>query len=416
MRNNRLLDLNPLAIVLAEKNKEVQRLISQSKAVSSRLAWYYDFDLERSEQSEKSILEQICALKSLLTDEQSQYDAHESRLSALSLQIGTLLNPQNWVNAEQRELRRKRKMLKATTLTIQDKITQLSNELERKQDLYEEIRADLNKHAQFDLRANEQEELELDRMLAEAYEARDNVQNRKDGIDRALAPLADQDHKLQAQYNKVTSDRTRAKQLNNRMRAHSGDSSSDRYQRKLIHEECERVFATSNPAPVANRLDREFAGIERDREKLRARAKAIAERLSRDMQAFVIDGNNLCYDNNGFIGLSALVVLARELSERAATTVVFDASIRRLLHMGDDEILGAFPRGVGIHIVSGGQEADETLLAIANQNNCSYVLSNDRFAEYFDHQAVRDGRIIRHEIVGNQIFVHDLGICLRYGS
>jgi hypothetical protein len=44
-----------------------------------------------------------------------------------------------------------------------------------------------------------------------------------------------------------------------------------------------------------------------------------------------------------------------------------------------------------------------------------YVLSNDRFAEYAEKPAVRDGRVLRHEILNGRILVHDLDVAASFG-
>ena len=43
------------------------------------------------------------------------------------------------------------------------------------------------------------------------------------------------------------------------------------------------------------------------------------------------------------------------------------------------------------------------------------MLSNDRFSEYRDKPAVREKRLITHEILNGQILVHDLDISLPFG-
>jgi hypothetical protein len=61
-----------------------------------------------------------------------------------------------------------------------------------------------------------------------------------------------------------------------------------------------------------------------------------------------------------------------------------------------------------------GHKADETVLDLVNKNDKAYVLSNDRFGDFNAKHAVRCGRIIRHEIVNGNIFVHDLQIKVAY--
>jgi hypothetical protein len=44
------------------------------------------------------------------------------------------------------------------------------------------------------------------------------------------------------------------------------------------------------------------------------------------------------------------------------------------------------------------------------------VISNDRFRDYTDKPAVRDDRLIRHEIVAGQVLVHDLDLRLGFAQ
>ena len=57
---------------------------------------------------------------------------------------------------------------------------------------------------------------------------------------------------------------------------------------------------------------------------------------------------------------------------------------------------------------------NETVLDLACANELTYVLSNDRFGDFNEKSAVRDGRIIRHEIVNGGVFVHDLQLRAAY--
>lgn len=59
------------------------------------------------------------------------------------------------------------------------------------------------------------------------------------------------------------------------------------------------------------------------------------------------------------------------------------------------------------------EAADELILDEARGANV-FVISNDRFADFPDKQAVREDRIIRHEIVGDRVIVRDLKIDVEF--
>ena len=106
--------------------------------------------------------------------------------------------------------------------------------------------------------------------------------------------------------------------------------------------------------------------------------------------------------------------MARILSERYVVTIVFDASIRRILGARGADIQRTLGADAEVHVVATREKADETVLELAGLNEGSFVISNDRFAEFREKLAVKEGRLIRHEIVGGRILVHDLGIAEYY--
>jgi rRNA-processing protein FCF1 len=146
---------------------------------------------------------------------------------------------------------------------------------------------------------------------------------------------------------------------------------------------------------------------------LEDRLISISKRASRTIKSLVIDGNNLCYQQQNFIGLVALHAVAKNLSRSYPVLIVFDATIRKWLAMNDRDIAASFGDAVKVHVVATKQKADETLLDSA-MDSTTYVISNDRFVDYPDKSAVRDQRVIRHEILNGKVFVHDLGVVENY--
>ena len=161
--------------------------------------------------------------------------------------------------------------------------------------------------------------------------------------------------------------------------------------------------------------DRQLEGIRRNVGKAHDRVKRVVARGTRDIRALVVDGSNLCYQGGDFIRLAALRPLCDHLIGTYDVTVVFDASIRRKLGVLTDRALrDAFP-GVTVHVVATRMKADETVLGVA-EDPFVFVLSNDRFAEYGEKPAVREGRLIRHEIINGRVLVHDLDISVPFAA
>jgi hypothetical protein len=186
------------------------------------------------------------------------------------------------------------------------------------------------------------------------------------------------------------------------------------FERKLIHDECNKEL--NNPSPDFVIKDKERLITQRinDLKKSNDRALNVREIYSRDIKKIIIDGNNLCYLSDKFLGLNALIALSDELLLKYQITIVFDPGIMSLLSLTELEIKESFNPNINIHIVAHGETADETILNIASVNNTSFILSNDRFAEYVDKEAVKQKRLIKHNIIDGLIMVHDLHINLRY--
>lgn len=187
------------------------------------------------------------------------------------------------------------------------------------------------------------------------------------------------------------------------------DSAATSRERALTHGECERHFDNGNPSAVMRQLNRQLADTDREISKVERRLQKLAARGAMEVAKVVIDGNNLCYRQNTFIGLTAVQAVVSALQHQHEIIVVFDASIRRHLKMDKHAIAASFPEGVEVHVVAHKEEADETVLALATDTNAA-VISNDRFTDFPEKLAVRDQRIVRHEIVDGRVFVHDLGV------
>jgi len=155
---------------------------------------------------------------------------------------------------------------------------------------------------------------------------------------------------------------------------------------------------------------RRIRQITRDYDKASNRAQEIGRKAARVITKVNVDGNNLCYQSGTFIGLSAIEALVPEMSKKYSVTIIFDAAIRPMLRLNDAQIQSRLAPNATVHVVASSQLADETLLDLASADLGSYVLSNDRFGDFNDKSVVKEGRIIRHEIVDGHIFVHDLEI------
>lgn len=176
----------------------------------------------------------------------------------------------------------------------------------------------------------------------------------------------------------------------------------------VLSTKSEQRFDRSSPRGVASAKRRALNSVNRNIAKVEARLTEIGRRASRDVKALIIDGNNLCYQDSEFIGLAALKPLCTRLATTRDVTVVFDSSIRRHLQVRDDDLRRMLP-DVAVHVVAPRRAADETILDSA-QDGYVYVISNDRFGEFREKAAVREDRLLRHEIINGRVLVHDLWV------
>lgn len=200
----------------------------------------------------------------------------------------------------------------------------------------------------------------------------------------------------------------------NRFERQLGEANNS-YEKIQIHRECEVNFGTGSPGRVIGKIQREIAGTARNMEKLERRLQQIGRRGALDVQKLVIDGSNLCYEADTLIGLFALRALCARLANDFEFIVVFDASIKEKLGVPRDDLLRSQLPGVTVHVAASRTGADEIILDAA-QEPTTFVVSNDRFADFPEKPAVRDGRLLPHAIINGRVLVHDLSIDVEFSN
>ncbi len=171
-------------------------------------------------------------------------------------------------------------------------------------------------------------------------------------------------------------------------------------ERAVIHARCEERFGNGQGSP--DRVLRERQGQQRkllrDEEKLKRRLRDIVRLLDNEIRNLVVDGNNLCYFNEEggkqrFIGLDALRALIPRLALNYAVTLVFDPGIRSQLGLTDSALQSAFPQA-RVLVMPRTVGADHPVLAAAEFDAETYVISNDHFGEFPDMAVVREQRVL----------------------
>jgi len=403
-------DLNPLVGICAEIRARIESLEKEEKRVAAELEWYRTTDpaaLRKAVEEDEAEAERI---RSEVESLDRQIQGVSASLRRVQSGIRTLLNPFNWFDSHQCELRAERARLRRT-------LKQMNAEKHSRIKAREEIlarvartQAEITRHASFDAPEKERQLTEIRKSRQCERENLAKAIEEKRHVDEQLEPLLAQMHTLESRRKEVSSALEAAQALEDRL-----SSAESAYEKAMIHQECESMFDERRPHKVIHERRRELRQIDRDYEKLLSRAKEIGQRGARRIKRIIIDGNNLCYEDSEFIGLAALrALLPALLARKYEVVVVFDAAIRRLTNARDADIERQLGGGAKVHVVAARRRADETILDLAATDEYTYVLSNDRFADFGEKPVVMQNRLLRHEIVDGEVLVHDLGIRAKY--
>lgn len=347
-------------------------------------------------------------------------------------------NPTYWFSAERNTAKKQRAKLHRNLLKLDERKMELTGRLtQTRKQLRTAVRT-LTRFDQFSVEMTEAEIVAIDTDLPLLQLERDTLAERKQTLDRLLEEPVETLEALQDDQGRVERERSgllsqvgeferdidRASRFERDL-----NQAANSYERAKIHEECEDRLGDGRPrAVLADRRrkltavkrdiatkDRQLDGIRRNLAKTNGRIAKVVDRGTRDVRALIIDGSNLCYQGGKFIRLAALRPLCDRLKDAYDITLVFDASIRRKLGgITDGALRDAFPH-VTVHVVATKTKADETILAAA-ADPFVFVLSNDRFSEYQEKPVVRDGRLIRHEIINGQVLIHDLDVSVPFAA
>ncbi|MBZ2195395.1 hypothetical protein [Occultella gossypii] len=422
---------NPLEHELESLTRHLDSLRSHRETILSDLDWYDRFDTRQTEKDALRLSDGLVAIQEQLTAIKSEWDRASERTPGLIKKARLGWNPSYWMSDSRRSARShlREHLQSVALLNAQLDALKLTEKTSgRALDL---LYHDLKEHKQFNLGAAQSKLAALESEIPLRELEDEHLALRKTEVDRQLheprkslallesklEDLKNEEWELQRRIDDSERDVSEAKRLDGRI-SHASNSC----ERAILHEECSDRFGPSSPRAVIRDRSaairrgrtslqhtmRRTAGVERDISKVERRIHEVAIRASRIIRALIIDGNNLCYERDRFIGLSALRPLCQRLAESYDLTVVFDASIRRLMRTSDGALRKELPR-TNVHVVSSRGKADETLLHAA-RDHFVFVLSNDRFAEYRDLAVVADGRVIRHEILNGHIMVHDLSV------
>jgi hypothetical protein len=423
-----ILEHNPLSQQLASLTKALDAMYAEGRSLQRDLDWYARFDRAATIETVGKSKKTIAALVRKQKTSSAKLAGAEELTPELEEAVPIFFPSfREKGRAAQSRLREHLDEVKK----LQRREQELATQIARDRKSVKAVEQELAKFDAFDQEQAVEDLRSIEEQLPLRALERDAVAERKEALDvqlkapvkeltrskSSLKGLAGEVERLSARTAQYGRDIRDAESMDNRI-----SNAENSYQKKLIHEECENKFGIGSPRGVIGDRKRrvredeaeirrkrgQILALERDIAKIEERIQQIGERGAWIIRSLIIDGNNLSYEGRSFIGLAALAPLCRHLAQKYDVTVVFDASIRQNMGVHDADLDRALPE-VKVHVVASRRKADETILDIA-QDEFVFVVSNDRYAEYREKSAVRENRLIRHEIINGRILIHDLDI------
>ena len=326
-------------------------------------------------------------------------------LKILDQKIKSRFSPRYYFSGSQKTLRLKRKTLTTSVNNLSSTLALIIKSKTKLNAKINKSQSDIKRHTLLNVESLIEESEKNIRFLKRLYQESNSILIKKNELGSKLKPITDELSRIDLELKKTNSIIVIAQNYNTKL-----DNAFNARERAIIHQECERYLGDGQPNIIIRRNSGLIKMHQRDLEKLLVRAKKISDKAIRKIDTIVIDGNNMAYENSKFIGIKAILSSTQILEKDYKVIVIFDSEIRSMLKKSSRSISEEFGDSIKIHIVASKQKADETILDLVSGKLNSYVVSNDRFSDYFDKEAIQSKRILRHEIIDNSIFIHDLDL------
>lgn len=403
------MEYNPYTDRYNQLKETIAKLNNDKELTTQDLVWYYNTDVEKLEQELQQLLSKRKDRYSQVKKIQDEIAVLMTRLERVKSSKDSTFIIINWFSSEQKRYRQAIEELNYEIVSNKEKIKRESTLIDAAFKKATNLEASIYKHKNYDVNINSKYLEELENAIASHQHEFEKLAEDKQRVDLVLSPI-------EAELKNLELKMQATKALLNT--AHHYDSelskAADSRERAMLHKKCEESLGESSPKKFINQQDRILKQIERDYIKAQNRAREVGHKASRVIDTVIIDGNNMCYEGETFVGLNPLKVVTSELQKQYKVIVVFDSKIRQILKSNNADIAAQFPDNIKLHIVANNQFADATILDLAADHKSTYVISNDRFGDYNDKEVVKSNRLIRHEIVNNRAFIHDLNVNLAY--
>lgn len=400
-----------LATQLKQELKHHSVIHHQFMELQCLLARYQTCDVEQENRTLRDTLRALEAADVELKQLESRRPTVSLELSSVGVTVLTKLDPRSWFSSESAVADRMKAEALAEQRAFDTLIQAAAGRVTQLRHQAEQTKARINFYRTFDVLEAKAKVAALEQELSRLLPGLERLQERARKLDRILDELRQPLAGLEEQRRRLDRKIALAEEFEADL-----NSASSSQERAIIHQRCDSELNDASPGKAKRALLAHRRSIDRDIEKLQHRVQQEIERASYDIRELVIDGSNLCYrSGNVFIGLAALKAVVAALAGQYKITVVFDASMRKNLNMNSVDIESALAAaGVFTHIVASRQKADETILARAEDSDHTFVLSNDRYTDYPEKSAVRQNRVLRHEIIRDEVIIGALYLKVRY--
>lgn len=382
-------------------SKEIKELI----ALYNEISWYQGIDLAQLEEKIKVIHTNKDEALKYSASTKEKLKATKNLISEQKRLIKPFYAVRYWLNPVQRSYKAKLKLLKNSHSDLSKKLSFIQSLISELRGSLSDTEGKVERFNAFDLESKMQECSDLLETVDEVRVRFERAKQKRRNMDGKIFDLTKEVHKYRREISSLRNKLSEIKSFEKEL-----ELCKNSYERAMIHKECSAQFSDGNPGRLRQKTENQVRGVSRNLDKCILRIENIVMTHVRSIKKVIIDGNNLCYQGEKFIGFRALMQATRILSEKYGVLIVFDRSICKLAKKTESNIRKIFPDNVEIHIVSNAKGADETILELASLKITSFVISNDRFAEFFNIDVVKENRLIRHEIIQNRLLIHELEV------
>lgn len=393
---------------------EVDRLTAERDQLVASLRWFNEFDdaqcskdLQEGKTQIKKAQEDLSALEQSVQNESVRVQGYANK-KALGF------NPAYWFSSERTVAA---KLFEANAPIVAKLQSDCDSTRYRLQQLQQKQQTLEANHQRYLARADgvhdeclrlDALQLEIDQALATAEEVTLNWRR----ANQTLGPILEKLRLEEKAYNKIKSDIEAAETYDLTL----GKVATPRG-RAEVHQECRERFGHDKPRAIIKRLQKDLRDTANAIEKIKERFRDEYRLAVRNIRTVVIDGCNVLYRNledndSQFIGAPALQAITKEISAAGIKVViVFDSGVRGLLQcQSNREVAALFSEDAEVHVADPGIKADKVILTAISSDPTAFVVSNDRYYEFKDMDAVASNRRLSHHILLNTIQVPALSV------